>query len=213
MSGSRMGRMAKQVSVSAKKFIVPFGKIASGDGLKVHIKNVADSEAREIRVIGPFGVSSCPLPDTFAQIIFNDHINNTCPGIYDDKKPKAKPGEVILYNKENKAQVKLAEDNDIKAWNDKVSLELKPDGTIVMKNDGGSVSISTDGSITFKNSNATITASSGGTITMINGGSSISLSSGGGVNIRGSAINITGDSFTVNSSGAVNINGSAINLN
>lgn len=189
MSGSKVGRMMRQVSTSAKKLIVPFGKIASGTHLKVHIKNVADSEAREIRVITPYGVSSCPIPELFAQIIFNDHINNTCPGIWNDKAPEAKPGEIILYNKENKVQVKLSEDNGYKVWNEKGSIEVKPDGTIVITNGAGTVTIASNGAITIRNDSASVSMNPGGAVT----------------------INAT--TFTVNASGAVNINGSSIDLN
>lgn len=189
MAGSKMGRMMRQVQQSAKKLIVPFGKIASGTYLKVNIKNVADSEAREIRVIAPYGISSCPIPDLFAQIIMNDHINNTCPGIWNDKAPEAKPGEIILYNKENKVQVKLSEDNGYKVWNEKGSIEVKPDGTIVITNGAGTVTIASNGAITIQNNGSTISMAPGGAVT----------------------INAT--SFTVNSSGAVKINGSMIDFN
>ena len=132
MSGSKMGRMMRQVHSTVQKLIVPFGRIATSTYLRANIKNVADSEAREIRVITPFGVSSCPLPELFAQIIFNDHINNTCPGIWNDKAPEAKPGETILYNKDNKVQIKLSKENSLKMWNQVGSIEIKADGTILM---------------------------------------------------------------------------------
>lgn len=127
-----MGRSAAQATTSAKGKIVPFGRIASGNYLKIHIKNVADSEAREIRVLTPYGFVSGPMPDLFAQIIMNDHINNTCPGIWNEKAPEAKPGEVILYNK-GKCQIKLGEDDSIKITNGAATIELTSAGVINLK--------------------------------------------------------------------------------
>lgn len=111
---------------------VPFGRIASGNYLKVHVKNVADSEARELRLLTPYGLSSGPLPDLFAQIIFNDHINNVVAGIWNDKAPEAKPGETILYNK-GKCRLKLGEDDTITLTNGAASITLAPDGTISLQ--------------------------------------------------------------------------------
>lgn len=159
MSGSKMGRMMRQVRSTAQKLIVPFGRIATSTYLRANIKNVADSEAREIRVITPFGVSSCPLPELFAQIIFNDHINNTCPGIWNDKAPEAKPGETILYNKDNKVQIKLSKENSLKMWNQVGSIEIKADGTIIIKNGGGTITMSSGGAISMNCSTFTVNSS------------------------------------------------------
>lgn len=111
---------------------VPFGRIASGNYLKVHVKNVADSEARELRLLSPYGLSSGPLPDLFAQIIFNDHVNNVVAGIWNDKAPEAKPGETILYNK-GKCRIKLGEDDSITITNGAASITLTADGAINLK--------------------------------------------------------------------------------
>lgn len=127
-----IGKSVAQSTISAKGKIVPFGRIASGNHLKIHVKNVADSEAREIRVLTPYGFVSGPMPDLFAQIIMNDHINNTCPGIWNEKAPEAKPGEVILYNK-GKCQIKLDENDNIIITNGAASITLNSSGTIDVK--------------------------------------------------------------------------------
>lgn len=168
----------RQVTTSAKKLIVPFGKIASGTHLKVNIKNVADSEAREIRLITPYGVSSAPLPDQFAQIIFNDHINNTCPGIWNEKAPEAKPGEIILYSKDNIAQVKLAEDGTITIFNKIGKFTLAPNGAIKIENAASSVALSPGGAVSI----------TGGAVTI--NSETFTVNSGGAVKINGSSIDL-----------------------
>lgn len=178
MPGPKVGRMVRQVDVAAKKAMVAFGRIASGTHLKINIKNVADSEAREIRVITPYGVSSAPLPELFAQILFNDHINNTCPGIWNDKAPEAKPGEIILYNKDNVAQVKLLVDGTITMVNKNGSITLKPNGVIEIKNAAASAVFSAGGAVSI----------TGGAITI--NGSTFTVNSSGAVHINGSSIDL-----------------------
>lgn len=131
MSNSHnLGSMISGTAVSSRRVKVPFGKIASGTHLKLNIKNVAGSEARDIKNIGPYGVVSCPTPEMFAQIIFNDNVNNTCPGVWNDKAPEAKPGELILYSKDNVAQIKLDATGCITLACGASSIKLSPDGTI-----------------------------------------------------------------------------------
>lgn len=179
MSGSRAGRMMRQVTTSAKKLIVPFGKIASGNHLKVNIKNVADSEARELRLITPYGVSSAPLPDLFAQIIFNDHVNNTCNGIWNEKAPEAKPGEIILYSKDNNAQVKLAEDGTITIFNKMGKVTVAPNGAIKIENSASSIALSPGGAVDIAGSAVTI-----------NSAGAFTVNAGGAVDINGSSIDL-----------------------
>lgn len=127
---NNLSSMISKTAVSSRRAKVPFGKIASGTHLKLNIKNVAGSEARDIRNISPYGISSCPMPDIFAQIIFNDNANNTCPGVWNDKAPEAKPGEIIMYSKDNIAQIKLDATGGITLACGATSIKLSPDGTI-----------------------------------------------------------------------------------
>lgn len=124
-----VARSAARANQSVNWKHIPFGRIASGTYLRVHVKNVADSEARELRLTAPYGISSCPLPDLFAQIVFNDHINNTCVGIWNDKAPEAKVGEIIIYNK-GKCRIKLLEDDTLELTNGAATIKMAPSGNI-----------------------------------------------------------------------------------
>lgn len=60
MPGPKMGKMLSQANNMIKRFVIPFGRVASGTSTKLNIQNTANGEVREVKVIAPYGVSSCP---------------------------------------------------------------------------------------------------------------------------------------------------------
>lgn len=112
MSGPKMGKMLSQASNAIKRFVIPFGRVASGTSTKLNIQNTANGEVREVKVVAPYGVSSCPPSGLFAQMIINDDVNNTCVGVHNPKAPEAKPGEIVLYSSGG-AYIKLGADGSV----------------------------------------------------------------------------------------------------
>lgn len=112
MPGPKMGKMLSQANNAIKRFVIPFGRVASGTSTKLNIQNTANGEVREVKVIAPYGVSSCPPSGLFAQMIINDDVNNTCVGVHNPKAPEAKPGEIVLYSSGG-AYIKLGADGSV----------------------------------------------------------------------------------------------------
>lgn len=106
---SRIGKMMNQASNTLKQLVVPFGKVASGTSTKLNIQNTVGCEVRDVKVIAPYGISSCPKSGLFAQMIINDDANNTCVGVHNPSAPVAQPGEIILYSSGG-AYIKLGAD-------------------------------------------------------------------------------------------------------
>lgn len=112
MPGPKMGKMLSKANNAIKRFVIPFGRVASGTSTKLNIQNTANGEVREVKVIAPYGVSSCPPSGLFAQMVINDDVNNTCVGVHNPKAPEAKPGEVIIYSSGG-AYIKLDVDGTV----------------------------------------------------------------------------------------------------
>ena len=112
MPGPKMGKMLSQANNVIKRFVIPFGRVASGTSTKLNIQNTANGEVREVKVVAPYGISSCPPSGLFAQMIINDDVNNTCVGVHNPKAPDAKPGEVIIYSSGG-AYIKLGADGSV----------------------------------------------------------------------------------------------------
>lgn len=112
MSGPKIGKMLGQANNVIKRFVIPFGRVASGTSTKLNIQNTANGEVREVKVVAPYGVSSCPPSGLFAQMIINDDVNNTCVGVHNPKAPEAKPGEIVLYSSGG-AYIKLGADGSV----------------------------------------------------------------------------------------------------
>lgn len=94
-------QMVKETANAIGQAISSFGRITSvaSDGRKVNVSNDFNGEARDLMVVGPYGISSCGLDGLFVQIGVNDNDNNVAIGVYDPAKPAVKSGEVIIYNK------------------------------------------------------------------------------------------------------------------
>ena len=112
MPGPKIGKMLSQTNNTIKRLVIPFGRVASGTNTKLNIQNTANGEVREVKVVAPYGVSSCPPSGLFAQMIINDDINNTCVGVHDPKAPTAKSGEIVLYSSGG-AYIKLGADGSV----------------------------------------------------------------------------------------------------
>lgn len=112
MPGPKMGKMISQANNAIKRLVIPFGRVASGTSTKLNIQNTANGEVREVKVVAPYGVSSCPPSGLFAQMIINDDVNNTCVGVHNPKAPEAKPGEIVLYSSGG-AYIKLGADGSV----------------------------------------------------------------------------------------------------
>lgn len=112
MPGPKMGKMLSQANNAIKRFVIPFGRVASGTSTKLNIQNTANGEVREVKVVAPYGVSYCPPSGMFAQMVINDDVNNTCVGVHNPDAPKAKPGEIILYSSGG-AYIKLGADGSV----------------------------------------------------------------------------------------------------
>lgn len=105
--GSYMGKMMSQASNSLKKIVIQFGRIASGTNSLVNVQNTVDGEIRGLKMIAPYGISSCPTTGLFAQMIVNGDTNNVCVGVHNPKAPAAAPGEIVLYSS-GSAHIKLS---------------------------------------------------------------------------------------------------------
>lgn len=112
MASPRIGGMLSNINNKVKKLIIPFGRVASGNSTKLNIQNAVGSEVREVKVISPYGISSCPPSGLFAQMIINDNVNNTCVGVHNPQAPQANAGEIILYSVGG-AKIKLGIDGTI----------------------------------------------------------------------------------------------------
>lgn len=102
-------KMVKETANQIGRAISSFGKITSvaSDGRKVNVSNDFNGEARDLMVVGPYGISSCGLDGLFVQIGVNDNDNNVAVGVFDPSKPTVKSGEIIIYNKAGD-QIKLS---------------------------------------------------------------------------------------------------------
>lgn len=109
---SKIGQMIKSTRDISKRIVIPFGRIASGSNTKVNVQNTVNGEVRDLKVITPYGVSSCPINGLFAQMIVNDDVNSVCVGTHDPSAPKANAGEIILYSSGG-AYIKLGADGSI----------------------------------------------------------------------------------------------------
>ena len=112
MPGPKMGKMFSQANNAIKRFVIPFGRVASGTSTKLNVQNTANGEVRDVKAVAPYGVSSCPPSGLFAQMIINDDVNNTCVGVHNPKAPEAKPGEIVLYSSGG-AYIKLSADGSV----------------------------------------------------------------------------------------------------
>lgn len=109
----KTAKMIKQAQNTIKQVTLAFGKISSGTNSAVNIQNTVDGDIRDLRIITPFGISSCSPTGLFAQMIVNDNINNVCIGVHDPKAPIAKSGEIIIYNGAGNAYIKLGADGTV----------------------------------------------------------------------------------------------------
>lgn len=121
MPGPKMGKMLSQANNAIKRFVIPFGRVASGTSTKLNIQNTANGEVREVKVVAPYGVSSCPPSGLFAQMIINDDVNNTCVGVHNPKAPEAKPGEVVIYSSGG-AYIKLGADGSVTISGNRINI-------------------------------------------------------------------------------------------
>jgi phage gp45-like len=110
--GLKTPKMMKQAQNTLKQVSIAFGRISSGNSSTVNIQNTADGDIRDLRIITPYGISSCPTTGLFAQMIINDNTNNVCVGVHDPKAPVARAGEIILYSSGG-AYIKLGADGII----------------------------------------------------------------------------------------------------
>lgn len=124
---SRIGKMMSQANNSLKRLVVPFGRVASGSGTMINVQNTVDSEVRELMVVSPYGVSSCPPSGLFAQMIVNGDTNNTCVGVHNPNAPQVKSGEVILYSSGD-AYIKLDSDGVITIHGSRINWDVQDIG-------------------------------------------------------------------------------------
>lgn len=71
----------------------------NGGGDTVNGQDTRDSENRGLSFALPYGISSSGIDGIRIQMILNDNQNNVAVGVIDDKKPKVKPGCIIIYDK------------------------------------------------------------------------------------------------------------------
>lgn len=121
MPSPKMGKMIGQANNAIKRLVIPFGRVASGTSTKLNIQNTANGEVREVKVVAPYGVSSCPPSGLFAQMIINDDVNNTCVGVHNPKAPEAKPGEIVLYSSGG-AYIKLGVDGSVTISGNRINI-------------------------------------------------------------------------------------------
>ena len=112
MMASKIGQIIKTTKDISKRIVIPFGRIASGSNTKVNIQNAVNGEVRELKVITPYGISSCPINGLFAQMIINDDVNSVCVGTHDPSAPKVNAGEIMLYSSGG-AYIKLSADGSV----------------------------------------------------------------------------------------------------
>ena len=61
MPGPKMGKMLSQANNAIKRFVIPFGRVASGTSTKLNIQKTANGEVREVKVVAPYGVQDIPV--------------------------------------------------------------------------------------------------------------------------------------------------------
>lgn len=70
----------------------------SGDGKTVNGQNTNESEARDLYIALPYGISSSGLDGIRMQIITNDNQNNVAVGVIDNNRPAVRSGCIIIYD-------------------------------------------------------------------------------------------------------------------
>lgn len=94
-----IGRALSRSGTGSKQdgYVGPIASVDK-DGKSMNVNNLSASQLRNLMNMSPYGISSCPTVGMKAQVIVNDYNNNTVVGVYDKDKPKANPGETILYS-------------------------------------------------------------------------------------------------------------------
>jgi len=122
--------MMQQVKSSVRMASIPFGRISSSNNTTVNIQNTIDGEIRDLKVVAPYGIASCPVDGLFAQMIINGNDNNVCVGVNNQAAPPTKSGETVLYSSGG-ATVKLGIDGSIAIGNmSGASVGIDKDGNI-----------------------------------------------------------------------------------
>lgn len=92
--------IVRQAENGFRQIFNSIGKVSSvsGDGKLINAQTYQDGEARESRIVLPYGISSSALDGQLTQVIYNDD-STIVVGIIDKSRPSVAPGEIIIYSK------------------------------------------------------------------------------------------------------------------
>lgn len=134
-----------------------FGTISSilTGGKLANIKSTSESEVRDVSVMLPYGIASFGFKGMKAHALqTGKHISII--GLYDNKRPKTKKGELILYTRDG-TQIKFDNEGNIiiKCDNEvKIDGDINIEGNIITNGDiniKGNVSINGGCTVNGKN--------------------------------------------------------------
>jgi hypothetical protein len=74
-----------------------YGIVTSVGSGTANVQSSTVNESRDMRVVAPQGISSCPSSGVGAQTIINDD-GEVMIGVNDPNRPIARPGEIIIYS-------------------------------------------------------------------------------------------------------------------
>ena len=118
---SKIAAMIKEAQETNRRSVIQYGKISSGDSDAANIQNVVDGDVRDAKMVTPFGISSNPPSGLYAQMMENNG-KYVCVGTHDPSAPKADKGEVIIYNGNHSAYIKLCADGTVEIKGTKINI-------------------------------------------------------------------------------------------
>lgn len=123
----KTSRIIKSVNNAARKIPILHGIISSGNSKQVNIQNNVDSEIRDLKIVAPYGITSCPPDGLFAQMIINDSVtdnNNVCVGVHDPSAPSAETGEIVIYSSHSDTYIRIKKDGTITIKASRVDIDI-----------------------------------------------------------------------------------------
>lgn len=111
-----------------------FGTISSilTKGKKANIKTTSNSEERDVEIMLPYGIASFGFVGMKAHILKTGN-KSSIVGIFDNKRPSTKKGEVVIYTRDG-TSIKLDNDGNIEIRAEncvKIIGDLKVTGEII----------------------------------------------------------------------------------
>ena len=118
---SKIAAMIKEAQETNRRSVIQYGKVSSGDNNSTTIQHVVGGDVRDAKMITPFGISSNPPSGLYAQMMDNNG-KYVCVGTHDPAAPKVNKGEVVIYNGNHNAYIKLCADGTVEIKGTKINI-------------------------------------------------------------------------------------------